>query len=118
MLEWAHLTDSEHLHAIDEESETQAVVILKHSTRCSISAMALGRLQRNYQEVQAQFYYLDLLKYRSISNTIATRYKVHHESPQLLLIHKGECIFESSHMDIEFAELKDEIEKLTSSLQN
>ncbi len=54
-------------------------------------------------------YFLDLLSYRHISNTIAEIFKVHHESPQLLLIKDGECIFESSHGEISAEEAAEQI---------
>ncbi len=109
MLEWKHLQALEELDAIRDASFSEPIVVLKHSTRCSISAMALGRLQRNFKPVNAQFYYLDILKYRPISNAIAEEFQVHHESPQILLIVNGECVYEASHMEIEFEELASEI---------
>jgi bacillithiol system protein YtxJ len=46
------------------------------------------------------FYYLDLLNYRSISDAIALRFDVAHQSPQLLLIRKGKCVFSETHDSI------------------
>jgi bacillithiol system protein YtxJ len=54
-------------------------------------------------------YYLDLLTYRSISNEIAERFQVHHESPQILLIKDGECIYDASHLDITIDEIMESI---------
>ena len=42
-------------------------------------------------------YFLDLIKYREISNQVAQDFQVHHESPQMLLIKDGECILDQSH---------------------
>ena len=52
-------------------------------------------------------YYLDLKSFRSISDEVAERFSVHHESPQILLIRQGECIYDASHFDITIAELKE-----------
>ena len=46
------------------------------------------------------FYYLDLINYRSISKKIEELYDVSHESPQVLVIKKGECVYDESHMSI------------------
>jgi bacillithiol system protein YtxJ len=46
------------------------------------------------------------LNFRAISNEIATFFQVHHESPQLLLIKDGECIYDESHYGIMMDELK------------
>ena len=67
--------------------------------------MAKSRLERAHTPTGVQFHFLDLLKYRSISNAIATEFKVWHESPQLILIQNGECIYEESHSGIDMTDL-------------
>jgi bacillithiol system protein YtxJ len=71
--------------------------------------MAKMRLEQNwdFKADEVEVYYLDLLQYRSISNEIAERFGVYHESPQLLLIQNGSCVYDASHLDISVAELKD-----------
>ena len=54
-------------------------------------------------------YYLDLLQYKDISNTISEQFQVWHESPQILLIVNGECIYDASHLDITVAELQESL---------
>ena len=51
-------------------------------------------------------YYLDLLTYRSISNEVAVRFGVEHQSPQLLLIQDGKCVFGASHGAIDVSDLR------------
>ena len=77
-------------------------ILFKHSTRCSISMMAKKRFEFDWDSLPAEtsLYFLDLLKNRDISSAIATEFDVHHESPQLLLIKDGECIYEASHGEI------------------
>ena len=79
-----------------ETAENRYVFIFKHSTRCSISRMALDRLERNLK-VNAPAYYLDLLSYRELSNLISERFSVQHESPQVLIIKNGACTLHASH---------------------
>jgi bacillithiol system protein YtxJ len=102
---WNELTDEKQLAEIKELSKEQPVVIFKHSTRCSISSMAKGRLERSMAPESAAFYYLDLIRYRAISNKIADMFHVHHESPQVLLIRNGECIYDESHNGISMDEI-------------
>jgi bacillithiol system protein YtxJ len=97
------------LDSIEEKSTSQSVVIFKHSTRCSISHMAKGRLDR-YDNGNTEFYYLDLIAHRDISNEIASRFQVHHESPQILIIKNGECIYAESHSGIIVDELEEQLE--------
>ena len=104
-MNWIPLTDVQQLNQIKELSRSKPVVIFKHSTRCSISAMAKGRLDRVAQPDGIDFYYLDLIAYRPISNQIAEEFKVYHESPQVLLIKNGECTYDESHNGIDMNDI-------------
>lgn len=107
---WKTLSESSQLDEIKARSFEIPCVIFKHSTRCSISNVALQRMNSTplpYEK--ADFYLLDLLNYRAISNSIAEQFAVHHESPQVLLINKGECCYSETHLAIDPAELQEEI---------
>jgi bacillithiol system protein YtxJ len=67
--------------------------------------MSLARLERSEAPTFIQFYYLDLLNYRAISNAIAEKFSVYHESPQILLIKNGECNYDESHGGIQMEEI-------------
>jgi bacillithiol system protein YtxJ len=107
-MEWIHLNDEEQLSHIIEKSKEKPQVIFKHSNRCSISSVALQRMQRANQPGEIDFYFLDLIKYRSVSNKVAEVFKVRHESPQVLLIRQGKCIFHESHLSIDMHEIVDQ----------
>lgn len=104
-MNWTPLTELAHLDAIDAASKGRPVLIFKHSTRCSISSTALHRLERNWRPEDAAHavWYLDLLRYRPISDAIAERYGVRHESPQVLVIREGRCVYDASHTAITHA---------------
>ena len=108
-MHWINLTDEEQLKQIISNSNTRPQVIFKHSTRCSISSVALQRLQKAEQPADIDFYYLDLIAYRSLSNKIADTFKVHHESPQVLVLKDGDCIYDESHLGISMDEILDSI---------
>ncbi|MBD2702650.1 bacillithiol system redox-active protein YtxJ [Spirosoma sp. BT702] len=106
-MNWNKLTNDTQLDVIKEESAEQPILIFKHSTSCSISAMALSRMERNWSDqLGVKPYYLDLLANRRASNNVANEFGVHHESPQVLLIRNGECVYDASHMAISFAGLQ------------
>ncbi|MEN0006232.1 MAG: bacillithiol system redox-active protein YtxJ [Bacteroidota bacterium] len=109
MLDWIKLNSLDQLDHIVAESSSTPTVIFKHSTRCSISSIAKMRLEDRWDFTadELKAYYLDLISYRAISNAVADRFAVHHESPQLLLIRNGECTYEASHLDISVEELKE-----------
>jgi len=105
-MNWIPLTSLSQLSEIDALSKNQAVLIFKHSTRCSISNMALGRLETKWDDSsEIKTFYLDLLKHRDVSNEIAERYRVTHQSPQALIISDGTCKFHQSHSEINAADL-------------
>ena len=104
-MDWKELREENELQEIITKSATRPQVIFKHSTRCSISSVAKGRLDRAQAPNHTDFYYLDLVKYRAISNKIADVFGVHHESPQVLVIRNGKCIYDESHMGIRMDEI-------------
>ncbi|MDL2144636.1 bacillithiol system redox-active protein YtxJ [Flavobacterium tructae] len=107
---WTQLTDVAQLMEIEAISNEKPVVIFKHSTRCSISRMALKQFEREYAlEDTVGAYFLDLIAYRDVSNEIASRFNVYHESPQLILIRNGKAVYDVSHSDIDAEALKSKI---------
>lgn len=103
----------QHLGQLDELaafSENKPAVIFKHSTRCSVSRMALKQFENEFDlKEEVDTYYLDLLEHRDISNEIASRFGVYHQSPQLLLIKEGKSVYDVSHSDIDAGELKEKL---------
>lgn len=114
---WHHLTDrsqlSELIHISKEQSaKGLTVLVFKHSTRCSISSMALNRLESKWIDNELiKPYFLDLLSYREISNEIAQLFEVEHASPQVLLIKNGKCFYHYSHNGISYPAIIEAITK-------
>jgi len=104
-MSWKTLQEIAQLEEIIANSFQKPQVIFKHSTRCSISDVAKARLERNAFPDNIDFYYLDLIAYRSVSNHIAETMQVQHESPQILLIKNGKCTYHESHMSIQFDDI-------------
>ena len=108
-MNWIDLNNIQQLAALKELSKARPQVIFKHSTRCSISSMAKSRLERDEQPMSGDFYFLDLIRYRSLSDQVAEDFAVPHESPQILLIKNTECVYEESHSGIRMDELIEQI---------
>ena len=109
-MNWIKLDSTELLNKLIQKSNMQPQIIFKHSTRCSISGMALGRLRSGIAGVD--YYILDLIAYRDISNLIARELGVEHQSPQLLIINKEKCVFDTSHFNISTSSIEKEINSL------
>lgn len=106
-MHWIPLTDADQLEEVIRISQLKPVAIFKHSTRCSVSHFVKKNLERDWQldENEMPVYYLDLLAYRDVSNHIAAKFGIRHESPQLLLIRNGMVVYHASHASIDFSDI-------------
>ena len=107
-MNWNNLESVSQLDIINEESKALPVMIFKHSTRCSISDMAINRIQSNWKDTDSALikpYYLDIIAHRDISNLITEQYGIEHQSPQVLIISNGECIYHESHTNIRYNDI-------------
>jgi bacillithiol system protein YtxJ len=110
-MNWTQLTDISQLDLIRERSPEKPQLIFKHSTRCSTSSLVLHRLEKSDKPGSIDFYFLDLIKHRKISDRIAEEFSVYHESPQVLLIKNKECVYDESHLSINMDEIIEQANK-------
>jgi len=99
---WQFLNSVEQIATIIESSKTNPQIIFKYSTRCGISSMVLNQFEKDNKELNDDFdfHFLNLIKYRNVSNLIASQFNIRHESPQLLVISNGRVVKHSSHGSI------------------
>ena len=107
-LDWNYLESMEDLDNAEQISQEKTVILFKHSTRCSISRFVLKQFENTYNipADKMAIYFLDLIEYRPISNEIANRFGVTHQSPQLIVLKDGKAVFDSSHESIDAAVLE------------
>lgn len=103
MINWISLENSAQLDKLEKDSLNKTIVLFKHSTRCGISLHAKEKLESASELLneKADFYYLDLLNYRDISGEIASRYRIVHQSPQIIVLKNGGPSYNISHSAIE-----------------
>ncbi|MDA0316340.1 MAG: bacillithiol system redox-active protein YtxJ [Bacteroidetes bacterium] len=103
------LENIDQLNTIVEASFLTPQLIFKHSTRCSVSRFVLNEFKSGYSfsEVDFTAYFLDLLRYREISNAVAQQFDVVHQSPQLLIIKNGKAVAHASHENVNKIKLTD-----------
>ena len=101
-LTWIPLEEEDQLDIILEQSFEKPQLIYKHSTTCGISSMVLNMFTKGYEfeEDHAQMYFLDIHRNRELSDKIARKLQVRHESPQLIIMNRGEVTAHASHGSI------------------
>ncbi len=102
-MNWIQLTNTEAIKNLNEESiknPEKSFVIFKHSTRCSTSLMALRMFESGWEK-SIPAYFINVVQSRPVSNEVANQYRVSHESPQVLVIKNGRCIYDVSHSSID-----------------
>ena len=102
VINWNKLENNSDIDKIIDQSELNTIVIFKHSTRCGISSSVLIRFEKQTKPLtdQANFYLLNVIQHRNISNEISQQFSIQHESPQLIIIKNREVIAYNSHYDI------------------
>lgn len=104
---WIIMNRIEQLDEIAAISKQLPVAIFKYSTTCGVSRTVLRSFERDYpiEEGSIKLYFLDLHAYREISNEVAHRFQVVHQSPQILVIKNGVVIHHASHQMIDANDL-------------
>lgn len=99
---WKNITSVKDLDDAIAESYHRKVLIFKHSTRCFISKTVLRNFENEMKDSDHNYayYFLDLLTHRDISNHIAERFGVEHQSPQLIVLQDGKVVHHASHQSI------------------
>ncbi|MCA1752215.1 MAG: bacillithiol system redox-active protein YtxJ [Flavobacteriales bacterium] len=96
------------------QNEAPDSLVLKHSTRCALSSMAKSRLEKKKDD-RLTYFIVDVIKNRDISDLLASRSGVRHESPQAFLIHGGKVIEVKSHLAINAAEFSKSVDSLSQT---
>jgi len=106
-MDWMTLESIEGWNEALDRSGKMPLVVFKHSTRCSVSRMALKLTEQRWDlPSDVQPLLLDLLNFREVSQAIATDLRVEHQSPQLILVSGGKALYHANHSAIDPEELK------------
>ncbi len=105
------------LNSIEEFNQVlekeHALFILKHSTTCPISLAAFDEYESFSKERQeCPIYFLTVQESRSLSNYIAEKFGIKHESPQAILFVNNEAVWNASHWKINTKSLNDALEQV------
>jgi bacillithiol system protein YtxJ len=96
MANFIELNSVEKLEELFEKSNEQPVVLFKHSLTCPISAGVYAEVSG----VESDVNLVIMQKSRDVSNEIASKTGIRHESPQAIVLKNGEAVYNASHYDI------------------
>jgi bacillithiol system protein YtxJ len=102
------LHDVESVDAAIAESRERPVLLFKHSRYCGVSCEALDELQSHMgsqSESTAAYKMVTVQTHRSVSDAIAQRLGIRHETPQAILLRDGKAVWNASHFRITSNEL-------------
>jgi len=91
---------TEDLNAMLEASQEKPVLLLKHSNSCPISSAGHNQFMQLQDEDNLDMYMVVVQTARATSMEIADRLSVTHQSPQVIIIDKGEAKANMSHYNI------------------
>ncbi|HKL03602.1 MAG TPA: bacillithiol system redox-active protein YtxJ [Cryomorphaceae bacterium] len=105
-IDWISISSKDELERLVQDAATNHFnLILKHSSRCMISSMAKNRLERKPLD-HFNYYIIDVLSHRQVSNALSELSGVRHESPQCFLYGGGELVAAQSHGEIDASDLR------------
>jgi len=110
LINWAIIDGIDNMTEIIDRSKNSTLIIFKHSTRCGISGSILRKFEKKTSNTLTDkklFYFINVIKNRDVSNEIEKRFRVRHESPQVLIVKNNEVIKHDSHYSILDIELAD-----------
>jgi bacillithiol system protein YtxJ len=94
-------------HALGE-SRHRPLVLFKHSYSCGVSAEALDELLAHLavKRSDARYAMVTVQTHREVSNAIAARLGIRHETPQALVVRDGRVVWSASHFRVSAAALE------------
>lgn len=104
------------LEAALSASEEQPVLLFKHSTACPVSGSAYQRVQsyiNDAGEKAPPVYMVKVIEARPVSNEIAQRLAVTHQSPQMLLVQNRQAVWNASHGGIDGRSIGEALGRIT-----
>ncbi len=104
-------------HQLLSESTQKPVFLLKHSSACSLSAMAWNQFSQIAEDhAGAEYWIVSVIESRSLSLEIADLTGIRHESPQVILFYNKEPVWNKSHLAIRQKKLAKALEKVKAKM--
>jgi bacillithiol system protein YtxJ len=98
------------LQPLLERSQNEPVVLFKHSTQCSRSAVAHDQLQTfSLKHPEIPCGVVLVIEDRELSDAMEERFGIEHESPQVIVLSQGKPVWHANHFQVTAKALEDAI---------
>src|SRR3954465_12333249 len=87
--EFININDTDALEELIARSHSEPVILFKHSTTCPVSAAAYAEMSQVPEKVSL----VVVQRARDVSQEVATRTGVRHESPQAIILRNGAAVW-------------------------
>ena len=114
------MTPLRDLHELDialARAVSEPIVIFKHSPTCGVSAQASEEIDELLESaaLPLPLYVVSVRAQREVSDAIAQRFGIRHESPQVLMLHRGAVLWHASHFRVNAAEIHKAVERFAAA---
>lgn len=99
---WNVLNDTSQVDEVLQQSHQQPQLIYKHSNRCGTCMFAKSEIEKSSGDIKekAGMNFIDVIRTRGVSDYLAEKLNIRHESPQAILLVDGEVVWHDSHSAI------------------
>jgi bacillithiol system protein YtxJ len=106
----------EQLDQLLDESRERPLLLFKHSHNCGISLEALDEIvdHLNQESLDARYAMITVQTHRDLSNAVAAKLGVRHQTPQAIVVKDGRAVWSASHFRVNASEIRKALESLTS----
>jgi bacillithiol system protein YtxJ len=113
------LTALDRLEQLDQlltESQDRPLLLFKHSYSCGISLEALDEIvdHLNQESLDARYAMVTVQTHRELSNAVASRLGVRHQTPQAIVVRDGRAVWSASHFRVNASEIRKALETTAS----
>jgi len=111
---WNRISGLGVIKTVLQNSNDKPQLIYKHSHRCSICFLAKEELEKVAEELNsiADLYIVNVINQREVSNSIASKLEVRHESPQVIILKNKKVVWNGSHWSVKGKEILKQLDNI------
>lgn len=108
---WNVLESIPEVDEIFEQSKRRPQLLYKHSNRCGTCLFTKSEIENSSDDIlkHSEMHFIDVISCRKVSDYIAEKLDIWHESPQAILLKNGKVVWHASHSAIKSTKILDKL---------